>query len=220
MFWTIFWAFIGTLCACGVSYLAWEVAKGGMTPRKMLMARTGFISLSIVSSFSIAMLSYLSGRAERAHFSVAPSGQTFLQPGQPIRIRVDLEDVGTGPSINSDTYSRTFIEDDNTKINSADAVERFKPFWAAHDVGANPIPKGQKGVFMTAQGPVLGVDDVNNIMNNIKVVYVIGRIDFKDDFGKHTQNICKYLQRPVSSQTMIWGTCGMSEDEQDRHWWQ
>jgi hypothetical protein len=218
MFWTIVFAGISVLCQVLVSWIG--TIMNDLSPSKKKAVHIFFFGLTLLGVASVCALTYLAGRTERAHFAVVPNGKIILQSGKPLAVRVDFKDVGTGPSINTDTYSRAFIEDDSTKVNADDAIARFKPFFASHDIGSNLIAKDQEGNFMTAFGALLSPEDINNLLNNIKVLYVVGEINFKDDFGKHTQYICKSLQRPVSPNTLIWGTCGKSDDEVDKWWWQ
>jgi hypothetical protein len=185
-----------------------------------LMARTGFIALSIVSSACIAMLAYRSGRIEHAHFSLDLNSKVQAIEGQPLAMQVFFKNVGTGPSINTDTYSRLIPEEDESKHSSDDAIGRFKEYEKIRDIGTNNIPKDEPGHFMVARGPILGHDDVTNLVSGVRTVYLVGTINFKDDFGSHTQFICKVLEKPVRPDMANWGTCGKWDDEKDKWWWQ
>jgi len=211
---TIFWAIIGGLSQWAVSLLGWEMNHDTISPKSRIVARIGFVVCALLGTASIAIVTYRSGMTERAHFALDLNSKVQAVAGTPLSMKIFFKNVGTGPSVNTDSYSRSFIEDDESRRSADSAIAKFKEFEKSHDIGTDIVPKDTPGYFMVAQGLVLSNTDFENIVTNIRVVYIVGRIKFKDDFGSHTQYICKALQRPVSATGADWGTCGEWDDEE------
>jgi hypothetical protein len=221
MFWTIVWAFVGGLAQWAVSYLAWEVTKRKMTPRQLRWSRVSFIGIALIGSIAIAVVAYRSGRIERAHFSLDLNHKILANDGEAISMDVGFEDVGSGPSINTDTFSRLILEDDESVHSAEEAVSKFAEYKKTRtDIGTDTIPKGGKGYVMPARGPILSGPEIVNIFRGIKTVYLVGAIRFEDDFGWHLHEICKVLEKPVRADGATWGTCGRRDGEKDLWWWE
>lgn len=209
------WAAVAALAQFGNSWLGWNVtnAPTPMTTRRKGIFDLLFVTCGLTSIICVGVIAYRSGRVERAHFSLDLNSKVQCVAGTPLSMKIFFKNVGNGPAVNTDSYSRSFIEEDESRRSAEEAIAKFKVFAKSHDVGTDNIPRDAPGYFMVAQGFVLSREDVENLVNNIRVIYIVGAINFKDDLGPHTQFICKALQRPVSTNGANWDTCGEWDDE-------
>lgn len=218
MGWTISLALLVALSQFGTSYLGWNLTntptRQRLTALRRRMYDLIFLACSAIGIASAVLLAYRSGRLERAHFMLDLNSKVQAVEGQPLAMRIGFRNVGTGPAINTDSFSRCFVEDDESRRSADDAIGKFKEYAQNRLIGTDNVPKDAPGYFMVALGSVLSGQDVLNLVDNVKVVYIVGTIKFKDDFGRHTQYICKTLQRPVSPNGASWGTCGVWDDEE------
>jgi hypothetical protein len=218
MGWTILLSLLVGLSQFGTGFLGWRLTnrppRQRLTQGQRRLYDVIFFVCGAIGIGSGGMLAYLSGRLERAHFALDLNSKVQAVAGSPLSMRIGFENVGTGPSINTDSYSRSFIQGDESRRSADDAIAQFKEYARNRTVGTDNVPKGATGYYMVAQGNVLSDQDVLDLVHNVRVMYVVGTIKFKDDFGHHTQYICKTLQRPVSANGASWGTCGIWDDEE------
>ena len=80
--------------------------------------------------------------------------------------------------------------------------------------------------FSTAYGNILSPEDFDNLTYDRRIVYVLAKMKFEDDFGSHTVELCRYLQPQTklppelsgASKMIveIWGDCGEFNGELNR----
>ncbi len=220
MAWTILWAILGVLCQGLVSWLGWTMNHETISANKRKLAHIGFIGMTVVGMFSIAMVTYRSGRMERAHFkmsysqvygnSLAPTWSNapgIFPIGKPLDFNVTFQDVG-GTATGVAHQGMLTLEPDMSMKSMRGAVDKFRKLLKADPLGPSEMTlvKGEQR-FTTFAGDALSPTDFNNLAHGRRVVYIVGLFKFADDFGQHTHKICEIIEPPQISGTIILNSC-------------
>jgi hypothetical protein len=207
---TIFLGLLAASAQFGNSWLGWRVNNipSPLEPKRRKVYDFLFVLCGLTSVICVGLIAYRSGRIERAHFALDLNSEVQAVAGTPLSMNIFFKDVGTGPAVNTDSYSRAFIEEDESRRSADDAIGKYKVFERSHALGTDNVPKDAPGYYMTALGAMLSDEDVINLVRGIRVLYIMGTIKFKDDFGSHTQYICKTSNGPCRLMWRIGGHVG------------
>ena len=114
---------------------------------------------------------------------------------------------------------RTVLKTDYSPYSEKESIEEFEKWLQARPIEeGSSLPKDNRA-WATAKGAILTPEDLNNLASGRRVVYVVGILRFRDDFGKHTLRICRYLQPPEPTRSggrIVFGTwayCSRYNDE-------
>lgn len=224
MGWTIFWAAVGGLCQGAVSWLGWAMNHDTISPTRRKWAHLGFVAFTVIGMFSIGIVTYRAGRSERAHFKTVPISNVyqrvplvpfdFLPVGDPLSFNINYENVGSGPAVNAALSGRASLQVDASSASEDAAIADFQVRLKVSPPSQILVAKGETGYF-TAHGPSVSATDRDDVINSIKVIYVVGAISFSDDFGTHVQHICRHMEPPNVSSIETWAACSKWTDEVD-----
>jgi hypothetical protein len=123
-----------------------------------------------------------------------------------------IHNVGSGPAVNVIPYSRTSLQQDTSGVSEGAAIVQFNDYLKTMRMTGHLLVN-QAAEFMTARGPLLSAQDIDDIVHARKTIFVVGSISFQDDFGQHSQHLCYLFQVPTV-RVQIWGGCDKWNDEQ------
>jgi hypothetical protein len=144
-----------------------------------------------------------SSLVERVHFAITKFEQTYTpwpMVGEPLGFNIYFKNVGNGMAYEADFQAMAALESDSSQYSQQRAIAEFEKWLQAQLKPRMSIPK-DKELWASALGAIVTPEDVNNLLKGRKVMYLVGTIQFRDDFGKHTQRICHFLQPPVVTAT-------------------
>lgn len=201
-----------------------------LTPGRRKLYDALFILCGCIGLLCIGLLAFRSNRQERAHFNIAlrpatmpinyksddlwaASSGIFLV-GQPLAWNVDFQNVGGGPALNVRNSGRVFIEPDETKLSEEDAISKYNQWLktSSFTSSGDTIAKEQIG-FKTYEGDILTPEDYQNIVAGRRVILIVGRIAFDDDFGSHVHNVCQRLEPRQPGGALITQDCEEHTEE-------
>lgn len=202
-----------------MGWLGFKYAGVQMNRIKRRWIETAFVCCGLLGVTCVGMLAYRSGRTERAHFLVTIRNTynsnlftpfSFLLLDAPLRFNVALVNVGSGSAMNTLPFARSSIQLDASEASQDAAIAQFESYSRAHDGGTGSIATKGDRSFITASGPVLSSQDIDDIKHLRKYIFVTGAIQFRDDYGSHTQHLCVYLDPQPNE---VWDRCKKWNDE-------
>jgi hypothetical protein len=205
------------LAQFGTACWGWQVAATdpALTPREKKKYTRRFMLTGVVGIVLVGWAAYRGGRTERAHFAIRPG--TALQPipfiaNKNLLLNIYYQNVGTGTAYNFLHAERAYIENDDTIISQRKAVETFRYDLSKPAATGSTVSKEEKG-FITAWGPVLSPEDVDNLQQGRRVAIAVGEMRYEDDFGSHDKTICFMVQPPPGA-TVILKNCDGQYDQE------
>lgn len=162
-----------------------------------------------------------SNPVERVHFAITRYEATYAPwpiVGEPLGFNIYYKNVGNGMAYDAKFQAMAVLESDSSQYSQQRAIAEFEKWLQTSPKMRSSIPK-DKELWNSALGAIMTPEDVNNLLKGRKVMYLVGTIEFRDDFGKHTQRICQLLQPPVvtalggHSELGIFQYCGQYNDE-------
>ncbi|RPI71724.1 MAG: hypothetical protein EHM38_03375 [Geobacteraceae bacterium] len=143
---------------------------------------------------------------ERAHFAFTRISYNTQAPpiwpvvGKPLAMSFYYKNVGDGTAHNTIVESYAVLKNDDSLISQQQAVTEFheqlkKRIW---NEGWSQA-KEHELWSTTKGGAIISAEDRDNILSGKRTVFLIGLIEFMDDFGKHSQQFCWLLQPSSSS---------------------
>ena len=220
MFWNVILAVLAAFNQLFVAWLGWKVSANPKLlkdPRKKKLCEIAFWVFGFIGIGLVAIITYRSGLTERVHVSHEireTYGPNFIPIGEPLAFNIWMETVGNGTAHDIATFSRTFIGNDLSLYSENEVIEQFERWLLTAEVPAmgTTLTPGMKRAT-TADGAILSPEDHENLKSGRKVVYIMGLIQFRDDFGKRTQRVCQKLQPPETGGIVIFQSCSRYNDE-------
>jgi hypothetical protein len=222
MFWNIVLAVLAGLSQAVNSWMGYKVTGKNLNPRQERLYDFIFVACGVVGIVAVGMIAYRSGKQERAHLAIrlwptyeynASADPSFLPIGQPLAMNVSYKNVGSGSAFNLATAAYALLEADESKPSQVRAITQFEEW----NKTMPSLPSGTlaKDVehFFTARGQRVSPEDVANLVAGRRVVYIVGLIAFKDDYGDRVQPFCQFLQTPQVGGALIWGLCSNYNEE-------
>ncbi|HXF14990.1 MAG TPA: hypothetical protein VN517_17690 [Terriglobales bacterium] len=185
------------------AYWGWQVAATdpALTAKEKNKYTIKFMITGLVGIALVGVAAYRGERTERAHFAIQAS--TALQPipfiaDKNLLLDINYHNVGTGTAYNFLHAERAYIENDDSLISQKKAVETFKSDLTKPTATGTTVSKDEQG-FITAWGPMLSPEDVDNLQRGRRVALAVGEMRYEDDFGSHDKTICFMVQPPPGS---------------------
>lgn len=167
---------------------------------KATWIKFSFGILVVISVLASSIIVYNGNPVERVHFAI-----TRFEPsttpnwpivGRELELNVYYSNVGNGIAYDTVVEGYTVLRPDYSLFNQEQAVSEFEKRLATRPLQqGHSIPTADER-WSTALGAILTPEDSANIQTGRKVVFLIGFIQFRDDFGKHTMRFCRYIQPP------------------------
>ena len=202
-------------------------------PSYIDIAKLTIIGVLVVGSFIAVWLAWLrttqsENIKERAYISISsittgykPAIERwpdFLVVNANLAFNIFYSNTGRNPAHNITSYGKSFIGQDSTPVTEKNIVADFYtaiPSDIRASDGFGDILVNEPK-FSTGFGPKLSPEDIDNLVSGRKIAYVIGAIQFQDDFGKHTRQVCSYVQAPLSPNGhVIFHNCRIHNSEID-----
>jgi hypothetical protein len=232
MFWNIAIAVVAALAQAISSWLGYRVSTA-LVPLTIRQRRWHHLAFILCAAVGIVLVGISASHSvpERAHFafSFEPTNHpisysssdnlwsmasSIFPVGQPLSYNVSFKNVGSGPSTNTGSYCRSYLEPDQSLSSNRDAVAKLDAWIKTQPApSGNTIAKDQPGAFDTCKGDPLTPEDFSNIVFGRKVIYVVGVWKFEDDLGHHYHNICVSLQPPQPGGGLILAGCQEHTEE-------
>lgn len=231
MLWNIIFAVVGAVAPAVTTWLAFHITASPEVlsdKYKVRWYRIAFVVMLLLSIAVAGITAYRgtqveSVQVERAHFSITEIWETS-KPNWPIvgeRLGVNFryKNVGNGTAYNTGFVGHTVLKPDYTPYSEKEAIEEFEKWLQALPVKEGSSLAKDATAWSTAYGNIVTPEDLNNLTTGRKVMYVVGILQFRDDLGKHSLRICRYLQPPEptrSGSLMKYGvlaSCSRYNDE-------
>lgn len=182
------------------------------------------LSAIAIGIFALAFINYLSNRTERAHFTITEMWNTTkpIWPvvGRPLDINFRYKNVGSGTAFDMQVESTSLLMPDYSITSQEHAITSFEK-----QLGDRPPPtrwtqtKDDDRWSTTKGGPIFSAEDNAKFVSGQTVIFAVGIIQFRDDFGEHTLRMCRYLQPPRVTPDgrgkEVFGPVGMCERYND-----
>ncbi len=155
----------------------------------------GITVISIVISLFVA---YRGNPTERAHFSIMDTTVTTTPTwpivGRPLDLNFTYKNVGNGTAFDTLVESYTILKPDYSLSSQQQAVAEFEEQLKARPLQTGWSQSKDEIRWSTAKGAILTPTDYANLRSGKNVVFIVGLIQFRDDFGKHRLRMCRYIQ--------------------------
>jgi hypothetical protein len=166
---------------------------------KVLWYRIFFVALSAIGIVLVVIITHRASQVERVHFAITKMKQTYTPwpvVGEPLAFNIYYKNVGNGMAFDVVFEARAVLKPDYSSFSEQEAIAEFQKWLQERPLKTGlSIPKDLEQ-WNTASGGILSPEDLNNLLKGRRVMYLVGIIQFRDDFGKHTQQICQFLQPP------------------------
>jgi hypothetical protein len=135
--------------------------------------------------------------------SASRTGQMFVNVGCVNTSQVDVNSVSCAAAL--------FVHDGASQSLTQQIEEKYFQEFLTDYHKAPPQAKAttapQRYSWSTAWGPVMTTDLFNDLNNNRKVLVLVGQLSYKDSTGRHSRDLCEWLQPPINTVTPIWDYC-------------
>jgi hypothetical protein len=155
----------------------------------------------LIGIFISVFIAYRGNHGERAHFAITEMWPTtspiWPMVGEPLDMNFRYKNVGNGTALDIVIEGLTLLKPDESKSSQDQVISNFE-----NDLKARELQKGTIIVkddsrwSTTKRGSVLTAEDRANFVSGEKVIFTIAIIQWRDDYGQHTQRLCRYLQPP------------------------
>lgn len=126
-----------------------------------------------------------------------------LEPNKPVAMNLGVANYGPLPALNVGITAQIKWPSLMSKSEEQDAWDDF--------IKNHPIPglidlDVADGSWTTYQTSPLSSDDIKEIANGKKVMYLFIHYEYRDNGGHHSTDRCQYLQTPVK-EADVWVNC-------------
>jgi hypothetical protein len=185
-------AAIASACQFTNAFLGRKLAGKSLTSKEQRGYDALFISLGFIGIVLVAVIAYRGNRQERAHFAFelqntyatrrndngALVPYSWFVVNQPLSFAVYKTNVGNGSAYNVDVKTRSFLEADTSVSSQRQAISEFAVWLKSQTKSGITMAKGDKN-FSGANGNVLSPEDLNNLIADRRIAYVLTRVLLK-----------------------------------------
>lgn len=200
---TIFLAVIAALMQALTTWLAFHVSASPDVlndKRKMQRYRIAFVGLLLIGIVVAVISAYRGTKVERVHMAITEI-RPITKPrwpiiGEPLEVNIHFKNVGNGMAFNTVLAAYTVLKPDHSAYSEQQTIAEFEKWLQTQPMESGASLAKDNEMWDTSSGAILTPEDHNNLLTGRKVMYLVGVLQFRDDFGKHLQRICRFLQPP------------------------
>jgi hypothetical protein len=207
MAWTIILAVLGAISQAVTMWLGFHITASPeivLNKPKVFWYRFTFGAMLLLSLVVTAITAYRGTRVE--HVQVERVHISFIQTeflskpwplvGEKLGVNIHYKNISNGMAHDVLFYGYSFLKPDYSPYSEKEAIEEFEKWVRVFPEAKESSLAKDTYRWATAEGAILTPEDLNNLSTGRKVMYVVSVVQFRDDVGKRTLRICRFLQPP------------------------